>query len=886
MLFNCVKVMRLHALIERRLRSSSPVAESPASPLAGLVNELAEFPAAAPLPAELKARWVKEMVPLAAAPRQRSSAALGVRIAVPALLLLLAVGLLFSRPVQVVFAQLLGYGYTEETGFFKLSTSSLLSQPVTQEHEGESLTVVNGLANPTETRLWVHSSAAGLDYSGVWLETAAGTRLPVQHFEVTPTGETQLAFAPLPGPTLDLTLVFPAGWHLPLHFLSGSEWRQQTSGPGRASTPSAAPSGASACVAPLGYEVCVQGAAYSSEGVQILLVSGANHSPFTPPGVGSIMGLAAANPLSGDDQATLSVGEEQASISLSSSAPAVQQNGGNVEQTLTLALPANIHGEAKLTLPALTASLALAEPVRITVDLGTDPQPGQSVALPADIQISGHTLHFVSASISGDGVNSLRLTLVSAPQEAENGWVVSGLELGRPEGIADRYGSSSIDSEGRLQVFSELFSDDGQIKTGKLELPVVAAEVLLPGPFTFTFPLPDAVAAAAQPTTTVVSGDSFAAQPSATALAMNTYRSTGATLQADDLLFTVVHATTSDLYAQSAQAGATPQLIATLPGQVAQVHIQRDRQGIDYLTGTRVDDSTQTNFLAPQLFSLRFAESQPRLLAVFPTGPSSLPGGGTLITSVSWSADDRILAFILGGLQSAEGNYVQKAGWVNLDCRDSGDCPLQYFDLPEPVEGFYAQQFSPLENVLIYSTTVSSPNYGDIDKLYQVTFDANGQPGEAMPVTQLDSAAESNPRWLPDGNSLLLTCEDMGSADVNNLHLCLWNLTTGQRTDLLDLNQYVEQPPMRNFELSPQGDLLAAGGRNGIQLFNRVTRESIRLPYSDYLSKMDFDAAGTTLYVLGNIGKNIEAIDLDHMVMRNAFTLSGEGNISWIGVVR
>ena len=885
MLFNCVKVMRLNAMIERRLRGSSPLTESSTPSLAGLVNELAEFPAAAPLPADLKARWVKEMAPLAAVPRQRSSAALGARIAVPALLLLLAVGLLLSRPVQVVFAQLLGYGYTEETGFFKLSTSYLLSQPVTQEHEGENLTVVNGLADPTETRLWVHSSAAGLDYSGVWLETADGTRLPVQHFEVTQPGEAQLAFASLSDPTQDLTLVFPAGWHLPLHFLSGREWRQQTSGLGKTSTP-AATSGASACIAPLGYQVCVQGAAYSSEGMQILLVSGANHSPFTPPGVGSLTGLAAADPLTGDDQATLSAGDEQASVSLSSSAPAVQQNDDSLEQTLTLALPADVRGEAKLTLPALAASLTLAEPVMITVDLGTNPQPGQNVALPTDIQINGHTLHFESASISGDGVNSLRLTLVSAPLEAQDGWVVSGLELGRPAGIADRYGSGSLDSERRLQVFSELFGDDGQIKTGKLELPVVGAEVLLPGPFTFTFPLPDAAEAAAQSTTTVVSGDSFAAQPSATALALNTYHSTGAALQAGDLLFTVVHATTSDLYAQSAQAGATPRLIATLPGQVAQVHVQRDRQGIDYLTGTRVDDSIQTDFLNPQLFSLRFDESQPRLLAIFPTGPSSLPGGGTLITSVSWSADDRILAFILGGLQSAEGNYEQKAGWVNLDCRDSGDCTLHYLDLPESVEGFYAQQFSPLGNVLIYSTTVSSPNYGDIDKLYQVTFDANGQPGEATPVTQLDSASESNPRWLPDGNSLLLTCEDMGGADVNNLHLCLWNLTTGQRTDLLDLNQYVEQPPMRNFELSPQGDLLAAGGRNGIQLFNRETRRSIRLAYSDYISKMDFNAAGTTLYVLGNTGKSIEAVDLDQMVMRSAFTLSGEGNISWIGVVR
>ena len=81
-------------------------------------------------------------------------------------------------------------------------------------------------------------------------------------------------------------------------------------------------------------------------------------------------------------------------------------------------------------IPAFTAMVELSQPVMITVDLGPNPQPGQTVPLPADIQIAGHMIHFDSATIEGDGVNSLRLTLTSAPIETKDDWMVSLLELG------------------------------------------------------------------------------------------------------------------------------------------------------------------------------------------------------------------------------------------------------------------------------------------------------------------------------------------------------------------------------------------------------------------------------------------------------------------------
>jgi WD40 repeat protein len=327
--------------------------------------------------------------------------------------------------------------------------------------------------------------------------------------------------------------------------------------------------------------------------------------------------------------------------------------------------------------------------------------------------------------------------------------------------------------------------------------------------------------------------------------------------------------------------------VATLPGQVYQVYVQPDLQGIDYLTGSLVTEQYMPSYFKnAQLFSLRFDESGPRLLVTFPTGPSVLAGGGTQLASVSWSTDGGIFAFILAGLQDSQGQYAAKAGWVDLSCRESGECTPQYMTLPETVTGFYYQQFSPVGRRLLYAASVHSPTHGDVEKLYQVTFDATGQPGAITPVTQLDSAMEVNPRWLPDGNSLLLSCTDMdNNADVNNNHLCQWDLTQNKRSDLLDLNQYVQRPIMRSFELSPKGDLLAAGGSAGIQIFNRETRKLNLMPFTDFLNLVAFDVGEQNLYVLGDAGSSIEVVDLNSMTERTAYRQSGEGYIAWIGVV-
>jgi len=95
---------------------------------------------------------------------------------------------------------------------------------------------------------------------------------------------------------------------------------------------------------------------------------------------------------------------------------------------------------------------------------------------------------------------------------------------------------------------------------------VIDAVVLFTGPFEFTFTLPDAITGTAQQTPTIVSSDSFNPQPTPTPLSLDSYSYNNESLQANNLLFTVTHDTTTDLYAQQPDE-TTPRLIATLPGK-------------------------------------------------------------------------------------------------------------------------------------------------------------------------------------------------------------------------------------------------------------------------------------------------------------------------------
>jgi hypothetical protein len=141
---------------------------------------------------------------------------------------------------------------------------------------------------------------------------------------------------------------------------------------------------------------------------------------------------------------------------------------------------------------------------------------------------------------------------------------------------------------------------------------------------------------------------------------------------------------------------------------------------------------------------------------------------------------------------------------------------------------------------------------------------------------------------MADGNSLLIECLDMNT-DLNDVHLCQWNLSKGVRTELMDANDYLTRPPLRWSVLSPLDDLLVDMSLNQnqpeLRIFKRETLTVNLIPQPDDLSGFVFTKDEEILYVSDVKGEYIGAVDLATMTQRTLYTQSAAGFISWIGVV-
>ncbi len=147
--------------------------------------------------------------------------------------------------------------------------------------------------------------------------------------------------------------------------------------------------------------------------------------------------------------------------------------------------------------------------------MGADPQPDQVLSLDADVQVLDTTVRFRKATLIGDGVNSLRLTLDAEPPESVNGVTPIALEMSKPDRVDDLYGSGNL--AGSKDLFVELVRPQGKIN-GVLELPVVKATVAIAGPFEFTFSLSQ-TAPQVSPTPAEADPGAFSPAPTPTPLA-------------------------------------------------------------------------------------------------------------------------------------------------------------------------------------------------------------------------------------------------------------------------------------------------------------------------------------------------------------------------------
>ncbi|MDD5370912.1 MAG: hypothetical protein PHQ40_17660 [Anaerolineaceae bacterium] len=788
----------------------------------------------------LPARWITgfrrlEEKPRPVVPLLRSRwtwAALAVVLALAALFI-------FRQPVLAAMGRLFGYGYLPQAGFIPLEGTRFLNNPVRQEHAGRSLTVTLGVATSTRTILWLEESEPTRGADGAWLETPSGERLSLTTWTGEPTRPggrgARLEFPPLLAGVERVTLALPEGWRLPLEWipaagagLPATDVRAPyptpatTAMPGSATVPTAGSesptqtpqAAAPPCAEVRGLRVCLAAAQTDEKGTRLLLEATSTDPQFVPGGDSGQFTL--PNPVS--DEQEISLTDDLGNVTrLETPLDPVQWDGERLLRPLTFPPPAAQARQLTLRVPAFEASLTFADPLELSVDLGADPQPGQALAVDQELTVLGQTLRFRQASLVGDGASSLHVSLTSDPLEGGKDVIVWGLDLGKPEGIDDGYGSGGGGPQGVVKLFSELVGPVSGKKTGKLTFPILGARLLLLGPFEFTFSAPATVPAVTQ-TLQVVGGESFSPLPTPTSLPLDSYRYKGKAIQPGELLFTAVGPATTALYAANPHSGAAPEWVATLPGQVYQVYLHPDRLGIDYLAGTQERDAPagMVFYRATHLYTLRFADAQPRLLAAFPRAPENHQG--TELTA-NWSYDGRFVIFQRSHFDPGQGTI----GWIDLACRQSGECRPRYLEIPSSME-LNRPRFSPDS----YRVLISGMEGVRLPDVYLFELDNHGDPGALTNLTHSDQTEELYPSWLPDGGGFMSVCRET-VMPIDEYDLCLYGVDPGA-------GQHVVHLPgnMQGVTFSPDGKRLADYGyiqnREQIRVLEWETGKTTLIP--------------------------------------------------------
>jgi len=715
--------------------------------------------------------------------------------------------LLLLTGVAYAVGNLLGYVYVPQANaFFPADATLAIRQPVLQQHDGRSVTVQQGLAVPGNVTIWLDFSDTARRVDGAVLKTPDGKSVALSYWEYAPNQPAsrgvRMTFAPLPPGTSMTTLSLPEGWQIPLEWIPLASAQKTTSAPSNAPYPLAAtptptiiPTAQAPCVASHQIQLCVLSATQSA-GKTIVLVGAKTLGGQLSPG-SDFPGMLVWQ----DEKSSIVLVDAQGhTLPLENAEP--DQSGtapldGSTAQLTFTGVPAD--GQpVKLSLPGFYASMPV--DLSVTVDLGKDPQPG-TLPVDSDIPLFGQTVRFRIGTLLGDGTSSLRLYLKSEPIAVIDAVEPYSVQLGRPDRVDDLYGAGPLAGKG---LFVELFQYSKKL-TGKLVLPITNATAVIHGPFVFdvTVSSPPPITA----TPLVADPNTFAPAPTTTPLALDSYAYAGGSLNTGDLLYTVFAGSSTQLFAFTPGIDQSSRLVATLPGAVAQVYLHPDHLGIDYMAGTQVTKDGFHFIDYVRLYTLRFSDPAPRLLYSFP--PNSQNSVGTSAIG-EWSFDGHYAIFVVRST-TAGSSFVSSStqyAWLDLSCRETGDCALQPIPIPSNLE-LDSPAFAP-DNYQVLFSGLDNSGTGKEDA-FLLDFDPRGPAKPIVDVTAnltLSDSVIPPPAWTSD-KKIFTICSNGALSDTNTF--CMIDPATRSVTAGQPIS-----PNLKGYRLfgglwlSPSGKQLAA----------------------------------------------------------------------------
>lgn len=671
---------------------------------------------------------------------------------------------------QKVYARFLKMiGYYPGAGFVDLKQVWVLENGVTQVHNEQKLTVARGISDAYRTDLWLEFNDEARPVDGAWLEAEEGMRFELLNWNYTPdrpgSRGVEMHFTPLPASIKQVTLILPEGWRIPLTWVPGDSGAIYPIGivttpvissqPATVSTKTdMSEEEGSPCAVAMDIEFCVRAAVRAEGELQVFLEAISENS--TIPGSDYSLSM-------------FDVPGEMSQLILKDSGGTVYQVNENFIQpggdptgrTTTLHFPAAGHvaGQLRLQIPTVLVSVPLSE--EMSIDLGSQPEPGQKIDIDDTIDVAGMPVHFGKAELIGSRHNDSLMLVVSSDPIAEYGNLRPySIAPGRPEGIEDRYGAGT--GSGSIYIRIELMQPRG-VFTGVLHIPLVSASILVEGPFTLSFNAPSEMMSMT-PQAEVITNGCFTPLPVGEPLPMDSYKYAGRGLRSGEFLFVVWGEGQSTLYATSPDTKFAAEMVAVLPGQVLAVFPHADHHGIDYLTGE--NDTPSADYVYHQLYTLRFDDPFPRLLV------------GQFEHSAfdaHWSFDGRFLAYTINNEKpgQTERRFVRL---IDLNCRYAQPCSA--FTANTDGQDFYGIEWSPAEYRLAIGGQQKDQMTGVAD-VFMLSVDPATNSTNLTNLTQSPEIEDMVPaQWAADGKLLYYPCS-LPDSVVNTYSLCRNDLKEG-----------------------------------------------------------------------------------------------------------
>lgn len=147
--------------------------------------------------------------------------------------------------------------------------------------------------------------------------------------------------------------------------------------------------------------------------------------------------------------------------------------------------------EKNLTLKIPLLSIKVTSKGSFEVDLGANPQAGQSINLDSSFSIQDQVFKLNKAEFEGNGKDALRVTLYSEPVSLPKNLSSIQPILGMPDNFSVGFGSKAIVDGAPFRAFADLISPSGEAPiSGLIDIPIEGLIYNYRGPFKIQFLLP------------------------------------------------------------------------------------------------------------------------------------------------------------------------------------------------------------------------------------------------------------------------------------------------------------------------------------------------------------------------------------------------------------